>query len=83
MNTCSIYQKNKRFGWKSEKPFLAQVTLLLEPEKEGTRLPWTVESEETGIVQLVEPLLIKQTYEMLRKSLVRLKAYIKTRNKSQ
>lgn len=79
LNTCNIYEKNKRFGWKSEKPFPSQVTLLLEPEEEGTRLTWTVESEEAGIVQLVEPLLIKQTNEMVQKSLARLRAYLQTK----
>jgi len=38
-----------------------------------------IESEEVGIVQLAEPLLIKQTNEMIQKSLVRLKAYLQSR----
>jgi hypothetical protein len=37
---------------------------------------WTVESEEAGIVQMAEPLLVKQTNAMIRKSLIRLKAYL-------
>ena len=80
-NTCNLYEKNRKFGWRSEKPFLSQVTLLLEPEGERTRLTWMVESDDAGIVQLAEPLLIKQTDEMIRKSLVRLRAYIKTRQR--
>ena len=76
LNTCNIYEQNREFGWKSEKPFATQVTLSLEPDQDSTVLTWIVESEETGIVQLVEPLLIKQTDEMIRKSLVRLKAYL-------
>ena len=83
LNTCNIYEKNKKFGWNSEKPFPAQVTFLLALEGEITKLTWIVESEEVGIVQMAEPLLIKQTDEMIQKSLVRLKAYIKTKNKSQ
>lgn len=80
LNTCNLYEKNRKFGWKTDKPFLAQVTLLLEPEGcLTTKLTWMVESDEAGIVQLVEPLLVKQTNEMIQKSLVRLKAYLQTR----
>lgn len=79
LNTCNIYEKNKKFGWVSEKPFPTQVTLTLEPEQASTKLTWIVESEETGIVQMAEPLLVKQTNEMIRKSLVRLKEYLRTR----
>ena len=64
----------------SEKPFPAQVTFLLEPDQDSTTLTWTIESDEVGIVQLVEPLLIKQTDEMIQKSLVRLKEYLQERN---
>jgi hypothetical protein len=80
MNRCNIYEKNRKFGWKSEKPFQAQVTLLLEPDHDSTKLTWTVESKETGIVQLVEPLLVRQTNAMIQKSLVRLKAYLQGKN---
>jgi len=76
LNTCNIYEKNRKFGWESEKPFAAQITLLLEPRGNGAKLTWTVESQEAGIVQLAEPLLIKQTNEMIRKSLRRLKKYL-------
>ena len=60
LNTCNIYEKNRKFGWKSEKLFPAQVKLLLEPIGDITRLSWMIVSEEVGIVQLAEPLLIKQ-----------------------
>lgn len=70
---------NKKFGWVSEKPFQSQVTFLLESDQDSTELTWAVESEEAGIVQLAEPLLVKQTNEMIRKSLIRLKTYIKTK----
>jgi len=80
LNICNMYEKNKKFGWKSEKPFPAQVILLLEPDQDSTKLTWIVESEEAGIVQLAEPLLIKQTDQMIRKSLVQLKEYLRTRN---
>jgi hypothetical protein len=76
LNTCNLYEKNKKFGWKSEKPFPAQVMLLLEPDQDSTKFTWIVESEETGIVQLAEPLLVKQTHKMIQKSLIRLKAYL-------
>jgi hypothetical protein len=79
LNTCNLYEKNRKFGWKSEKPFATQVTLLLKPDRELTALIWIVESEEAGIVQLAEPILIRQTEELIRKSLRRLKAYIKTK----
>jgi hypothetical protein len=78
VNTCNIYEKNRKFGWRTEKPFLAQVTFLLEPERDGTRLTWRFESEESAIVQLAEPLLNRQTNEMIRKSLTRLRAYLRT-----
>jgi hypothetical protein len=80
LNTCNIYIKNRAFGWKSEKPFRTQITLLLEPGHDSTKLTWAVESEEAGIVQLAEPLLIKQTDEMIQKSLVSLKIFIRTKN---
>jgi hypothetical protein len=76
VNTCNLYEINEKFGWITEKPFLAKVTFLLESEGDITILTWTVESEETGIVQLAEPLLVKQTIEMIQKSLIRLKAFL-------
>lgn len=79
LNMCNIFITNRVFGWKSEKPFHAQVMLILEPFGEITKLTWTVESEEVGTVQLVEPLLVRQTDEMIQKSLVRLKVYLQTR----
>jgi hypothetical protein len=79
LNTCNIYEENKKFGWISKKPFLTQVTLTLEPIQDSTKLTWIVESEETGIVQMAEPMLVKQTDVMMRTSMMRLKAYIKTR----
>lgn len=79
LNTCNVYEKNKKFGWVSEKPFPTQVTFLLEPDQDSTELTWIVESKETGIVQMAEPMLIKQTDEMIRKSLARLIEYIKRR----
>jgi hypothetical protein len=79
LNTCNIYDENKKFGWVSEKPFPTQVTFLLESDHDSTRLTWSIELEEAGIVQLAEPMLVKQTNVMIRKSLVRLKAYIKTK----
>jgi len=79
LNTCNIFEKNRRFGWKSEKPFPSQVTFLLEPDHDSTKLTWTVESEEAGIVQLAEPLLVRQTEEMIQKSLIGLKAYLQAR----
>jgi hypothetical protein len=51
----------------------------LEPDQGFTKLTWVVESEEAGILQLAEPLLIKQTNEMIQKSMVRLQAYLKTK----
>lgn len=79
VNTCNIYKENKKFGWKSIKPFHSQVTFVLEPDHDLTKLTWIIESEEVGIVQLAEPLLIKQTNEMMRKSLIRLNAYLETK----
>jgi hypothetical protein len=76
LNTCNIFETNKKFGWKSEKPFSSQVIFLLEPTQNSTKLTWSVESKETGIVQMAKPLLVKQTNEMMRKSLVRLQAYL-------
>ena len=80
LNVCNIFIKNRVFGWKSEKPFPTQITLLLEPDHDLTKLTWRVESEEAGIVQLAEPMLVKQTSEMIQKSLVHLKAFIRTQN---
>ena len=80
LNTCNIFEKNKTFGWVSEKPFQSQVTFLLESEHDSTKLTWLVESEETGIVQMAEPMLVKQTNEMIRKSLVRLKAHLQSKD---
>lgn len=79
LNTCNIFEKNRRFGWKSEKPFPAQVMLILEPLGEGTKLTWTVESEDVGIVHLAEPLLVSQTEETIRKSLTSLKKLLVTK----
>ena len=76
LNTCTIYVKNKVFGWKSEKPFPAQVMLLLESNRCSTKLTWTVKSEGVGIVQLAEPLLVRQLNAMIQKSLVRLNEYL-------
>jgi hypothetical protein len=81
VNTCNIYEKNRMFGWKTEKPYLAQVTLLLQPDADDTKITWIVESEQAGIVQLAEPLLIKQTNDMIRKSLISLNLFLQLRNK--
>jgi len=79
LNTCNIFEQNKRFGWKSEKPFPTQVTFLLEPDHDSAKLTWTVEADETGIVQLAEPLLARQMEEMIRKSLMSLKKLLETK----
>ena len=79
LNTCNIYEKNKKFGWISERPYPTQVTFTLETDHDSTKLIWIVESEEAGIVQLAEPLLVKQTNEMIRKSLLRLKTYMEAK----
>ncbi len=79
LNSCNMYEKNKKFGWKSEKPFPSQVTFLLEHLQDLTKLTWIVESEAAGIVQLAEPLLARQTDESIRKSLIRLREYLHTR----
>lgn len=79
LNTCNIYEENRKFGWVSERPFPTQVTFVLGSDHDSTELTWIVESEATGIVQLAEPLLVKQTNGMLRRSLIRLKTYIKTK----
>jgi hypothetical protein len=76
INTCNLYERNRKFGWITEKPFLAQVTFLLEPDEDRTKLTWMVESDEAGIVQLAGPLLNKQTNEMIQKSLIGLKTYL-------
>jgi hypothetical protein len=81
LNTCNIYEENKKFGWVSKKPFLTQVILTLDPVQDSTKLTWIVESEEAGIVQMAEPMLVKQTDEMMRKSLMRLKAYLQDRKR--
>jgi len=79
LNTCNIFEDNKKFGWISEKPFRSQITFMLEPIQDSTKLTWIVESKETGIVQMAEPLLVRQTEEMMRKSIVQLKEYLQTR----
>jgi hypothetical protein len=79
LNTCNIFEKNKKFGWVSKKPFLTQVTLTLEPVQDSTKLTWIVKSEETGIVQMAEPMLVKQMKATMQKSLLRLKAYFQDR----
>src|SRR6266540_2867114 len=40
VNTCNLYEKNKQFGWASEKPYPTQFTFLLESEGESTKLTW-------------------------------------------
>jgi hypothetical protein len=81
LNTCNIYEANRKFGWKTEKPFLAQVIFLLEADKGVTKLTWSIESDEGGIVQLAEPLLIKQTDLIIRNSFSRLKKYLQSKAK--
>ncbi len=73
VNVCNVYEAKRKLGWKSDKPLPSQVTFLLEPDHDSTKLTWTVESEEVGIVQLAEPLLVRQTEEIIRKSLMHLK----------
>lgn len=81
VNTCNIYEKNRMFGWKAETPYRAQVTLLLQPEEDDTKITWSVESEQADIEQLAEPLLIKQTNDMIRKSLISLNLFLQLRNR--
>ncbi|MBE0670895.1 MAG: hypothetical protein IH588_09935 [Anaerolineales bacterium] len=79
LNTCNVYEKNKKFGWVSKKPFHSQVTFLLETDHDLTKLTWIAESEKAGIVQMAEPMLVKQTNEMIRKAMVRLRGYLEER----
>ena len=73
-NECNLYKKNQVFGWITEKPITSQITLSLQPEKDSTKLTWSVESEATGIAQLAEPLLVKETKDRIQKSFSGLKA---------
>ncbi len=75
-NVCNAFEPNRRFGWQSGKPFVSQFTYELEPVGRATRLDWTVDAEETGIVQLAEPLVERQIRTMLERSLARLQAFL-------
>ena len=75
-NECNVYEANRKFGWLTEKPLSSQITLSLQPEKDSTKLTWRVETEATGIAQLAEPLLIKETKDTIEKSFSGLKAYL-------
>jgi hypothetical protein len=83
VNTCNMYEANNKFGWKTERPFQAQVTFLLRVNGTGTEVTWIFNSDEVGIVQMAEPLLIKQTSDMIRKSLNGLKTYLQSKASSQ
>ncbi len=43
LNTFNIFEKNKKFGWLSKKPFHSQVTFLLELGQNSTKLTWIKE----------------------------------------
>jgi len=75
-NECNVYETSHKFGWITEKPITSQITLSLEPEQDSTKLTWSVESEATGIAQLAEPLLVKETKARIQKSFSGLKAYL-------
>ena len=75
-NECNVYETNRKFGWLTEKPISSQITLSLQPEKESTKLVRLVESEATGIAQLAEPLLIKETKDRIQKSFNGLTVYL-------
>ncbi|HLF72891.1 MAG TPA: hypothetical protein VI524_00975, partial [Anaerolineales bacterium] len=75
-NECNVCETNRKFGWITGKPISSQITLSLEPEKDSTKLTWTVESEATGIAQLAEPLLIKETKDRIQKSFNGLTVYL-------
>lgn len=75
-NECNVYETDRKFGWLTEKPLSSQITLTLEPEKDSTKLTWSVQSEATGIAQLAEPLLVKETKEAIQKSFSGLRAYL-------
>lgn len=73
--------KNCRFGWVTGKPLSFQTTFFLQPESDSTRLRCGMEWEATGVAQMAEPLLVKETREQIAKSLAGLKAYRHTTTK--
>ena len=78
LNECNLYQTNQTFGWITRKPIMTQVVLALQPVKIATNLAWSFESESTGIAQLTEPLLVKETAERIQKSFRRLRIYLQS-----
>jgi polyketide cyclase/dehydrase/lipid transport protein len=77
-NECNVCETNRKFGWITGKPISSQITLSLEPDKDSTKLTWSVESEATGIAQLAEPLLMKETKDRIQKSFSGLNVYLQT-----
>ena len=75
-NECNVCETNRKFGWITGKPISSQITLSLEPDKDSTKLTWSVESEATGIAQLAEPLLVKETKDRIQKSFSGLNVYL-------
>ena len=75
-NECNVYETNRTFGWITEKPITSQITVSLQPEKDSTKLIWSVESEATGIALLAEPLLVKETKDRIQKSFNGLNVYL-------
>jgi uncharacterized protein YndB with AHSA1/START domain len=75
-NQCNVYETNRQFGWKAEKPFAAQMTFRLEPMEGNTKLTGSSEGELSGFFQLAEPLVAKAMRDTIQKSLNGLKAYL-------
>jgi uncharacterized protein YndB with AHSA1/START domain len=75
-NQCNVYETNRQFGWKAEKPFAAQMTFLLEPVEGNTQLTWSGEGELIGFFALTEPLVARAMKDSIQKSLDGLKAYL-------
>jgi hypothetical protein len=77
-NEYNVCETNRKFGWITGKPISSQITLSLEPDKDSTKLTWSVESEATGIAQLAEPLLMKETKDRIQKSFSGLNVSLQT-----
>ncbi len=80
-NECNVCETNRKFGWITGKPISSQITLSLQPEQDSTKLTWSVESEATGIAQLAEPLLVKETKDRIQKSFHGLNVYLQTQHR--
>jgi Polyketide cyclase / dehydrase and lipid transport len=74
-----VYEANRKFGYRVDKPFPMNQVFLLEPSGSGTKLTFTIEGTPGGFFGVVAPLLKRTVKGQMTADLGTLKARLEAR----